>query len=40
MRNGFEDLDLAGDGFARVTIGTSSALLTEIVDWMAATVAG
>ncbi len=29
-----------GDGFVRVTIGTSSALLAEIADRMAAAVAG
>jgi hypothetical protein len=29
-----------GDGFVRVTIGTSSALLAEITDRMAAAVAG
>jgi cysteine-S-conjugate beta-lyase len=34
------DFGAPGDGFVRVTIGTSSALLAEIVDRMAAAVVG
>jgi cysteine-S-conjugate beta-lyase len=34
------DFGAAGDGFVRVTIGTSSALLADIVDRMAAAVTG
>jgi bifunctional pyridoxal-dependent enzyme with beta-cystathionase and maltose regulon repressor activities len=34
------DFGAPGDGFVRVTIGTSSALLAEIVDRMAAAVGG
>jgi cysteine-S-conjugate beta-lyase len=34
------DFGAPGDGFVRVTIGTSSALLTDIADRMAAAVAG
>jgi bifunctional pyridoxal-dependent enzyme with beta-cystathionase and maltose regulon repressor activities len=34
------DFGAPGDGFVRVTIGTSSALLADIVDRMATAVAG